>query len=57
MDAEKGSEKELQLGKSVVKFTTTRAVGVSSLSIWVSQGGVTSYFLLNSKQLDKLFGK
>jgi hypothetical protein len=57
LDAEKGSEKELELGKSIVKFTTVRAVGVSSLSIWVYQGSVSSYFLVNSKQLDKLFGK
>ena len=53
--AEKGTEKDLELGKSRLNFKTYRALGVSSLMITdYSTGG---FFYITSKQLDKLFGK
>ncbi len=56
MGAEKGAEKRLELGKHTLNFTTTKNLGVPSLVIYdLSAGG--GYFLLSSKQLDKLFGK
>ena len=57
LSAEKGSEKSLKLGDADVTFTTIKSLGVSSLNISVLQSGVSSYFLISSKQLDKLFGK
>lgn len=53
--AEKGTEKDLELGKSRLNFKTYRALGVSSLMINdFTTGG---FFYITSKQLEKLFGK
>ena len=54
-NAEKGTQKDLELGKTRLNFKTIRALGVSSLEITdFTTGG---YFYITSKQLDKLFGK
>ncbi len=55
--SEKGSEKSLKLGDADVTFTTTKNLGVASLSVLVIKSGISSYFLISSKQVDKLFGK
>jgi hypothetical protein len=55
INADKGTEKDLELGKSRLNFKTYKALGVSSLMIYdySSEG----FFYITSKQLDKLFGK
>jgi len=57
LSAEKGSEKTLKLGNANVTFTTTKNLGVASLRVIVIESDISSYFLISSKQLDKLFGK
>jgi hypothetical protein len=57
LTAEKGAEKTLKLGDATLNFRTTKNLGVSSFRVIVIESGISSYFLLSSKQLDKLFGK
>ncbi len=56
LSADKGTEKDLELGKSRITIKTIRNLGVSSLTIYDLTGG-GGYFYLTSKQVDKLFGK
>lgn len=56
-DAEKGSEKTVELGKEIVLIKTIKNLGVVSLQITTSDDGTLGYFYLTKKQLDKLFGK
>lgn len=56
LSADKGTEKDLELGKSRITIKTIRNLGISSLTIYDLTGG-GGYFYLTAKQVDKLFGK
>lgn len=56
LSAEKGTEKDLELGKSRITIKTIRNLGITSLTIYDLTGG-GGYFYLTAKQVDKLFGK
>jgi hypothetical protein len=56
-DAEKGSEKTVELGKETVWIKTIKNLGVVSLQITTSDDGTLGFFYMTKKQLDKLFGR
>ena len=56
LSADKGTEKDLELGKSRITIKTIRNLGITSLTIYDLTGG-GGYFYLTAKQVDKLFGK
>jgi hypothetical protein len=55
-NAEKGTEKDFQLGNEVINVTTKKMLGAPYIQIITTDDGTTGFFNLTPKQLNKLFG-
>jgi len=53
--AEPNTDKQFGLGDNVISIKTKKAFGTAYLMVFVSGSGKSGHFILNTKEIDKLF--